>query len=780
MLLKARAATVVAIIALALGIGANTAVFSVVNSVLLKPLPYKNSERLYVGPTSVPDYRDLKESTTVFDQVELYASNLYNLRGNEEFEQIRGAVVTAGLIQMLADPMLGRTFRPEEEKERLVIISYGLWQRKFGGSADVLGQSLDLNDRSHTIVGVMPPDFQFPSADFSLWVPFRSALSDAPGQGENRLLRIFRAVATLKPGVSTDQMETELGALTARLRDDHPETNTGFSFRFQSAYEVLVGDVRLGLIILLGAVGLVLLIACANVANLQLARTTAREREIAVRIAIGASKTRIVRQLLTESLLLSTIGGGLGILLAGWGTDLIPILSAGTIPRVDQIEIDFKVLLFTAGVSLLTGLLFGLAPVTQSLKSSIGSSLKDGGRGSVGAARGRRLRGSLIVAEIAVSLVVLIGAGLLLRSFERLMSRDAGFKSEKLLTFNLPLPLSVDNDRRTLLLTQTMDRLAELPGVEVVGACTGLPPETPQRVTRYDVEGIPSTEENDTRWAWFMATTPGYFRALGTQLIAGRDFDPRDSKTSAPVSIISAGLARRLFSDDDPIGKRIKLINPEQQPVWRTIVGVVGDIRYTGLSDTGEAFAIYTPFGQTPFLWAYGMVRSIGDPMEIAGSVKKAVSSTDPTMMAARVRPMDEVVSRSVARPRFNALLLTGFATLALILSAIGIYGVIAYSVSQRTHELGVRLALGARQSDIIRLVVRQGFALSLAGVAIGVGAAIGLTRVMENLLYGVTPTDPLTFALISVLLTIIALMASFIPARRAAKVDPMVALRCE
>jgi putative ABC transport system permease protein len=778
MLLRTPGLTAVAVLALALGIGANTAIFSVVNAVLLQPLPYPDADRLVATNLSLPDFRDLEQGTRVFDGMAVWASNLYNVAGQEESEQVRGAIVSPQFFPLLGAASLGRTFRPEEDDQQLAVISHDLWQQRFGGDPAVLGKTLSLSGRPHTIVGVMPAEFQFPSSDFQVWVTMGSAMAQAPGQAENRSLRIFRAVARLGPGVTQAQAQAEADRISRQLEQQYPDTNAGVRITLASLYERLVGDVRSALLILLGAVGLILLIACANVANLLLARTTAREREIAIRSALGAGRWRVARQVLTESVLLSALGGALGVLLASWTVEILPRLGAGGLPRADSIRVDAWVLLFTLGTALGTGILFGLAPALHAAKANPGESLKQGGRGGEGGARGRRLRGALVVAEVALSVVVLIGAGLLVQSFTRLLSVDTGFVAENLMTTNVQLIRYTEPYERAAAARQVLERIGQIPGVEVVGGGTGLPPQTAQRATNFEVEGLPDLTP-DERSAYFVAVSPDYFRALGTPLVAGRSFEERDSDDAPRVAIINASLARRLFPNGDPVGRRLKLVNPDQQPDWRTIVGVVGDIRYSGLDDPGEA-AVYTPFAQTPFPWTYVMVRTAAEPAGVAAAIRKAVSSVDGSLTAASIRPMEQLVADAVMGPRFNALLLSIFAGLALVLAAVGIYGVVSYSVTQRTREIGIRLALGAQAGDVVRLVVGQGLGLAAAGVVAGALAAAAGSRVLSSLLFGVSATDPATFIGISLLLILVSALASYIPARRAMKVDPMVALRYE
>ncbi|HWP43066.1 MAG TPA: ABC transporter permease [Blastocatellia bacterium] len=777
-LLRKPAFTVIAILAIALGIGANSAIFSVVNAVLLDPLPYRNADRIMVGGLSLPDYRDIRQANKSFEDMAVYASNLYNVTSDGETEQVRGAQVSPSFFTMLGEPALGRVFTDEDAMSPLVVLSYGYWKTRYGADPDVLGRGLVLGDESYTIVGVMPPEFQFPRADFKFWVSIAPAMARFAAQAENRSLRIFRAIALLKEGVTPEQANAELGAISAQLAEQYPDTNRDVSISFTPLYEWIVEDTQLALYILLGAVGLVLLIACANVANLLLARMTVREREIAIRTAIGASRWRIIRQLLTESVLLSVIGGAAGLLLAGWCVDLIPRLGVSDIPRSDFININVPVLLFTIAVSLLTGMLFGLAPAIQASKSSLVEALKEGGRGSHASAAGKRLRSALVTAEVALSVVVLIGAGLLVKSFATLLTSDPGYIAENLITMNVQVAKYKEPERRAQVVSRVLEEIRRLPGVLVAGGGTGLPPETAQRMTRLEIEGRPDLE-GDSQYAYFLAASPDYFRALGTDMIEGREFTERDTATAPEVAIVSETLARRIFGDEGAVGKRLKLINPEQQPVWRTIVGVVRDVRYRGLDDNMQS-AIYTPFSQTPFLWTYVFVRATGEQAAIVAGLKDAVRSADPGVVAAAIRPMEHMVWDSVSRPRFNMLLLSSFAALALVLAAVGIYGVISYTVAQRTHEVGIRMAVGARPLDVMKLVAGQAMKPVFAGLILGLGVAFVGSSVLESLLFEVSSTDPSTYLATAALLTAVAVAACYLPARRAAKVDPVIALRHE
>jgi putative ABC transport system permease protein len=777
-LLKSPGFTLIVLLTLSLGIGANTAVFSVVHAVLLRPLPYKDAGRIVVASVSPPDYRDLKSSVSSFDETGIWASNMYNVTVNNETSQVRGAIVSPELLPMLSQPALGRFWLPEEDRQSLAVISYDYWQSRFGGGADVIGKTLSLYGKPHTIVGVAPPEFQYPSRDFKIWNTMGAAMSEAPGQMENRQFRIFRAVARLKPGVTIAQMRAEVEGVSQRLQRQYPDTNSGVQINFTSLYERIVGDVQRALWVLLATVGLVLLIACANVANLTLSRMAAREREISIRTALGAGRWRVARQLLTESLLLSAIGGACGLALATWGLDALVTLNPGNIPRLTGIRLNAPAMLFTLAASVGAALIFGLIPAWQATRGSLNQTLREGGRGAAGSVKGQRLRGALVIAEVALSLVTLIGAGLLIKSFNRLLSVDAGFTAENLLTVNLTLVEFKDPQRRANFNREVIDRISQIPGVQSVGGGSALPPVTAQRATRFAVQGA-STDSAGLRTAYFVAATPDYLRALGTPLLEGRAFTERDSDAAAKVLLISRNLARGLFPNESAVGKRLQLVNSEQSNEWREVVGVVGDVRYSGLDDAG-ADAIYTPFAQTPFMWSYLMIRGAVPPQSLIPSVRAAVASVNPTLQPANFLTMDQLVSDSVAQPRFNTALLAAFAGLALALAAVGIYGVISYSVSQRTQEIGVRMALGGRSGDVVRLVLRQGMTPAVVGAALGLAGAWAATRLMSSLLFNVSATDPATFGVVTFTLLGVALLACYVPARRAAKVDPMVALRRE
>jgi putative ABC transport system permease protein len=767
----------VALATLALGIGATTAMFSLVRGVLLEPLAFQEPERLVVTRLSMPDYRDLRQGTDVFARTGVFASNLESLTGSGEPEQVLAGVISPELLETLGvDPLIGRRFTIDDGTARLILLSHGLWQRRFGGDPAIVGRTIELSRVRSVVIGVMPSRFEFPTREFELWTPMANAMSMAPQQNENRALRIFQMVGRIRPGVSLEQAQASVTAISTRLARDFPDTNRNVEMRLVPAYERLVGEARQPLLLLLAAVGLVLLIVCANLANLLLARATTRERELGIRRALGAGRGRLVRQLLTESLLLGGIGGLLGIVMA-WGTlGALVRLVADLAPRVDAIRIDAGVLLFAVGLSLSASVLFGLAPILQQTSRRL--AWRTAGRGIAGTARGGRLRSLLIGLEVAIAIVVLVSAGLLVRSLSTLLHVDPGFVPERLLTMNVVLVAKGEGPQRAEAARGLLERLRRLPGVESAGGATALPPQTAQRGARFELEGIaPPTGESPA--AYFIATMPGYFDALGTPVGRGRAFDARDVAASLPVAIVNKSLARRFFGGADPIGRRIKLTNPEQPDSWRTIVGVVPDIRYQGLEDPGES-AVYTPFAQTPFFWIYVFVRTHGDPGTMTRTVAQAVRELDPELMPARIQPMTALVGEAVASRRASTMLVSGFAAIALLLSAIGIAGLVSYGVAQRTPELAVRLALGATPGRAAALVVGHALAPVAGGALVGLLAAMVSTRLIESQLFGVSAGDGTTIAAVVLIVTLVTVASACLPARRALKVSPIEALRAE
>lgn len=790
MLVKSPGFTLVAVVTLALGIGANTAIFSVVNGVLLRSLPYPEAERLVylqaVNPAqgikasniSPPDFADWKNQNQTFEDMTAFVSGGVILSGGNEPERVPALGVTASFLSVLGiNPALGRGFLPEEDREgndAVVVISHGLWQRRFGADPNVIGSKINIGGESHTVVGVMAADFEF-MQPVDLLRPL--ALEMTKERRDNRYLQ---ALARLKPGVPLEQAQSQINTITGRLSQSYVETNTNWGARLTPLHQLLVADVRPGLLLLLGAVGFVLLITCANVANLLLARAAARHKEIAVRAALGASRWRVVRQLLTESLLLSTIGGGLGLLLGVWLTDFLVSISPANTPRLEHVHMDSRVLVFTLAVTFVIGLLFGLAPAWQASRINLNEALKEGGRTFSEGWRRNRMRKVLVISEVALSLMLLIGAGLLIKSFLLLRETNAGFSPDHLLTMRISIPsVKYKGKQKPEFFQRLTESVAGLPGVESTGAVLSLP----LGGSNYSVgrsfipEGRPLTPEESIN-ASYVVVTPGYFHTMKIPLKDGRQFTTEDREETTKVVVINETLARRHFPGQSAIGKRIKIWRDEDFP--REIIGVVGDTKTEALEDESSP-QIYVPHAQDPSWGGLSLVvRTSGTPSALTPAVRGAVLSIDPDQPVFNIKTMDDIVAASVATRRISMLLLSGFAGLALLLAALGVYGLISYSIAQRTHEIGLRMALGATGRDVLKLVLGQGMSLVLIGTAIGLAAAFALTRVMSSLLYEVSASDPVTFIGVALLLIIVALVACLIPARRAMKVDPMVALHYE
>ena len=800
MLLKSPSVSIVATIALALGIGANTAIFSVVNAVLLRPLPFPDPDSLVSvyetdtqrgqqrGSHSYPNFMDLRAQNTVFQHISTYRSGDYVMTGRGEPVRLQGSVVTADLFPLLGvAPALGRTFVADEDKpsdNRVVILSHDLFRRRFNSDPSILNQAITLEGRSFTVIGVMPPSFEFPIQNdpVELWTTIAGDASGSEPVTGKRGAHFLQVIGRLKPGVSKEQAQSEITTIAARLEQQYPDTNTHKSLRLESALTALVGDIRPVLLILLGAVACVLLIACANVANLLLARATSRHKEMAIRAAMGASRMRVIRQLLTESVLLSLVGGGVGLLLAVWWSDLLIALGKEDIPRAVQVGMDWRVLGFTLGVSLLTGLIFGLAPAFHSSKTELVESLKEGGRGTSEGARRNRVRNVLVVGELATVVILLVGAGLLIQSLWRLQRVNSGLQPENVLTANVGLPeIKYKSDRQSQFFIDLRNRLEATPGVQSASSIYPLPLSGDRFSISFEIEGRPMAPK-DHPSAEFFSAGVGYFRSLGIPLIKGRDFEDRDKHGSTPVIIISETFARRYFPNEDPLGKRIHPGIPSienEDSTMREIVGVVGDVRNRGLN-TESRPAYYVPQTQVPFSQMVMVVKTAGEPRGMISALTKEVAAMDADIPLFGVKSMEEYLSASVAAPRFNTTLLTIFASVALVLTIVGLYGVMSYSVAQRTNEIGIRLALGAQSRDVLLMIVKQGSWLIVLGLAIGLAGAYAATRVMASLLFGVTAKDPFTFAAVAVLLALVALLACYVPAWRATKVDPMEALRCD
>jgi predicted permease len=787
MMRKHRSFTFIAVLALALGIGANTAIFSVINAVLLRPLPYKDPGELVTvlhpgsDPVAPANFLDLVKQNQSFSSIAAAQWWEPNLTGRDQPEHLRGLQLTADMFSLLAvNPALGRTFHAGEDQtgsDHVVVLSHRLWQRRFGGDRGVIGQQITFDGESYTIIGVMPEEFQFApfwATRAELWTPLNLAARAADRGGQS--LRVF---ARLKPGVTREQAQAETVTIFQRLEQEYPDANKGLSLSVEPLHEQVVGKTRRALMILFGAVGFVLLIACANVANLMMARATARQKEIAIRTALGASSRRIARQLLTESLMIAMLGGAFGLALALLGVKALVFFGPSNLPRVQTVNLDSRILLFTLSLSALTGVLFGLAPVLQTLKGNFNKSLKEGGRTSTGGRGHGRARRLLVVSEVAVALILLLGGGLMVRSFARLVSVDPGFNSNNLLTLSISLSGSAHKTapQRIAFFNQLLEKVGSLPGVEAASAINHLPLGGDVWTMPFTVQGRPAPLPGEKQGAVYRLIRPNYFKTMGATLLQGRDFTARDQESSPRVMIINHALARRYWPNENPLGKRIVFAD-ETEP--REIVGVVGDLKQGEWIGKPNS-EIYLPHLQSPKQPSLALVvRTSGDPLQLVRAVEDQVWAIDKNLPVAEVRTMNEVVAEGIEQQRFNMLLLAVFASVALILAVVGIYGVMSDSVTARTHELGIRLALGAQTRDVLSMVVRQGMALTLIGIAIGIIGAFWLTQFMAGLLYEVSVTDGLTFIAVPLVLALVVLGACLVPARRATKVDPLVVLRYE
>ena len=793
--------TAVAILTLALGIGANTTMFSVVNATLLKPLPFPEAHRLVMvwqgqvsDPTSLnivalPNYRDWLEQNRVFEGIALFdsAGKGYNLSGGSEPEQVSGVRVTASFFSVLGvPPLMGRTFLPEEEtsgRDREVVLSHGLWSRRYGADPAIVGKTVLIDSQDFTVVGVMPPSFafQFWSGPRQLWVPAGYTQGDQ-GRDSNS----FLSFARLKAGVTFAQAQAEMDTIGRRLATQYPQENAGGTVKLQPLREAGVTDLRPALLALLAVVGFVLLIACANVANLLLARSAARHKELAIRSALGAGRGRIVRQLLTESVLLSFLGGTSGLLLAIWATHLLPQILPGNlrfIPMrpVDRIGIDASVLAFTIGVSCLTGILFGLAPAFASAGGEISEPLKESGRGSTPAGKSR-LRHILVASEMALTLVVLAGAGLMIASMARVLGVDPGLDPRNVLVAEMSLPqaeLYYGPPGHARFCQDLQEHVGTLPGVVSVSTVAHLPLSGGGAGRGLTIEGQPDPGPEKQPGAGYSVVCPNFLRTMGIRLVAGREFGEQDTLGAPGVILVNESFARRFWPGQEAVGQRVKLGRFDSSEPWLTVVGVHQDVRHSGLAeDTYPSF--FRPYAQAGWPFVSIVVRTTSAPAAFVNPVKKALAQIEPNQPVSGVRTMEEVVAGSVGARRFNMRLLGAFALLALALAAVGIAGVVSYSVAQRTQEIGVRMALGAKPRDVMALVVGGSMAWAMGGVGVGLVASLGLLQLLSGLLYGVTPTDPVVLACVSLLLVGVALAASYLPARLAARVDPVVALRSE
>ncbi|HZM69299.1 MAG TPA: ABC transporter permease [Candidatus Cryosericum sp.] len=780
--------TAAVLVTLALGIGANAAVFTILNAVLLRPLPYADPDRLVrifesnpqrgwpLFSASQPNFLDWRDQSVSFDRIAASTARGLNLTVNGEAERIPGMSVSHDFFPLLGvEPALGRGFRPEEDApgsgERVVLMTRGLWQRRFGGDPAIIGRTITLDDAPHTVIGVVPEFYWRP---YELFVPLRA---DAAGDRSDHRLSVY---GRLKPGVGLSQAEAELRGLADRLARQYADTNTGWTVSLQTFFDWTVPkESRRALHVLLGAVALVLLIACANVAGLLLARATARRREIAIRAALGASRWRLVRQLLAESILLAALGGGLGLLLAQWGLDALGVAAGSAVPRADEISLDHRVLLFTLGVSLVTGILFGLAPALQATRVDFHSTLKEGGTG--GAAR-QRARSALVVVEVALSLVLMVGVGLLLRSLVALLDVKPGYETQNLLVARISLPeVRYPSAKEFVAFHERLrERLRGVPGVEAASTASGLPMDGNTMAMEVHVDGAGAPTDGQHPSAEWRLVAPGYFHTMGIPILRGRDLDERDL---APETrdlrgvVINEELARRLWPGQDPIGHRFHPWNAKNPSV--AVVGVVGDVRLSALDETPEP-AVYLNSNQGVWNPMQIVVRTQGDPSAFAGLLRGEVRALDPGVPVSQVRTMDELIDRSTASRRFTMTLLAIFASVALLLSGVGLFGLMAYLVAQRTHDIGIRMALGASKRHILGLIVGHGMLLTSLGLVAGLAAALALARLMRSLLFGVGAHDPLTLAATMLLLALVALAACCVPARRAVRVDPIVALRCE
>jgi putative ABC transport system permease protein len=789
--------SMIAVITIALGIGANTAIFSVVNSVLLRPLPYRIADRIVAIQEVSPEgkkvqitpanFLDWRAQNNSFEHLAAIFTRGANIDGNGGAERIDLAVTSADFFDVFGQQaQSGRLFVPDDEKPGhppIAVISHGLWQRRWGGDPGAVGQSIILDGVNYTIVGIAPPGFQFPDKT-EAWLPplrFAPAVTSTMDVTQVRGWGFLSAVALLKPGVTLRQAQDEMESITARLREQYPQTNNNRFDRVESLHTHLVGDTGSILWLLLGAVCLVLLIACANVANLMLVRSTARQKEIAIRTALGASRLRIVRQLLTESVMLSLCGGALGLFLAWSGVDFLTRLLPKDFPRLQDINLDMRVLGFTLVVSLITGVVFGFAPAWQVSHTDVNESLKDSVRGSSGGT-GNKLRSVFVVAEVALSLVLLVGAGLLFRTFVQLQSVKAGFDPQRVLTVKLnPSGANFKEDPQfTSYFKQVEERLRAIPGVESVGAINTLPLAKGPTFA-YRIEGRPETSVDQWPHANYRSVTPDYFRTMSIPILQGRALTETDDLTHPLVVLMNQAAADSSFSGENPIGKRVGFGGTDRngQPVWFEVVGVVSNTRSLELQEEPQP-EIYLSYQQDVFSEMSFALRTHTEPAALASATREAVQGVDPSQPVTALRTMDQIVSESITQPRFNLTLLTVFGAIALILSAAGIYGVVSYAVAQRTHEIGIRMAIGAKEQDLVLLMMKQGMQPALIGVMIGVGSALALTRLMNSLLFGVGATDPITFATLTVTLAVVAAVACYLPARRAAKVDPVIALRSE
>ena len=794
MLLKKPGFTIIAALTLALAIGANAAIFSVVNAVLLRPLPFKEPEQLVwfwgVQPMlpqashSPADFLDYQAQNSSFAEMTAYRNLSFTLTEIGQPERIDGRIVSANYFSLLGvEAGIGRAFAPQDGQAgaaRVAVLSHGFWQKFFNADPQAIGKALTLNGESVTVIGIMPSNFK--ETDVELWTNPKQIVPDLSTTSREDILTVrnnnyLRVIGRLKPGVTLAQAQADLNAIVARLQQQFPQTNAVRSVRLVSLHERVVGDSRQTMLLLFGAVGLVLLIASANVANLMIVRAAGRSQEIAIRLALGAGRWRIMRQLLTESILLACLGGACGWLLAIWGIDLLLALSPDGTPRLSEVRLDYQVFAFTLLLSVMTGVVFGLFPALAASKADLNQTLKEGGRSATAGSGRHRLRSALVIAEVALALVVLIGAGLLIKSFARLQKVSPGFDPNGLTTMLIWLSDAkyLEASRRVAFMQQLRTRLGVLPDVQSVAIANDLPIRGNDSSNFPIIEGHPTPAPHERILTGVHVISPGYFRAMGIPLLKGRELTERDNQNAPPVMVINETAARRLWPGDDPIGKRL-MFGSDNSP-WIEVIGIVGDVKHDGLHEDAGPH-VYGSHLQVPWPTLKVAVRSRLDPAMVATIVRRETQGIDPSQPVSDVKTMDEIMADSVAPRRFALTLFSLFAGVAMVLTVIGIYGVLAYIVTERTPELGIRMALGAQTHNVLRLVAGQGLKLALSGVGIGLLGALALTRLMKGLLFEVSATDPLTFALIALLLAGVALLACWIPARRAAKIDPIVALR--